>query len=409
MAVNNQRVTFLNRAGLELAAVVSLPTNIPRAFVLFAHCFTCGKDIAAASRISRSLSAQGFGVMRFDFTGLGRSEGEFGEAGFSANVTDLIDAAAFLRTEYAAPALLIGHSLGGTAVLAAADQIAECKALVTIGSPATPLHVIERLDLDAAVQAGDGQAVAIGDKSFHISQQFIDDFKSVDVVKVIGHLKRALLVFHAPLDDVVSVDEAGKIFAAARHPKSFVSLDNADHLLSNLKDAQYVAQTITAWAERYLPDENAPETVTVAQGEVHVGEGNTRFLRQVHSDDHSWVADEPKRVGGDNLGPDPYEHLLAALGTCTSMTIRMYANRKGIPLEDVDVVLHHRRDHVQDCEDCEAGTDQSGARIEILNRTIHLQGDISDAQRQRLLQIADRCPVHRTLEGNLRIETVLDE
>ena len=366
MAVNNLRTTFTNNAGLELAAVMSLPATTPRAFALFAHCFTCGKDIAAASRISRSLTAAGFGVMRFDFTGLGRSEGEFGNAGFSSNVDDLVAAATFLREEYAAPALLVGHSLGGTAVLAAAEHIAECKAVVTIGAPSTPTHVVERLGLEDAVSSGDGSPIAIGEKSFTLSQVFIDEFKSINVAERISRLKRPLLVFHAPLDNVVPVAEAAKIFTAAYHPKSFVSLDNADHLLSNLADAQYVAQTISAWADRYLPKQETAEKISVAQGELHVGEGNKRFLRQVNSDDHNWVADEPKRVGGDNLGPDPYEHLLAALGTCTSMTIRMYANRKGLPLDDVDVVLHHRRDHVKDCEDCE----EENGRIEVLSRAI---------------------------------------
>lgn len=398
-----QRISFANASGEQLAAALELPDAPPRAFALFAHCFTCGKDIATATRITRTLAANGFAVLRFDFTGLGGSDGDFANTNFSSNVADLLAAAQYLRTEHAAPQLLIGHSLGGTAMLAAAAEISESKAVVTIGAPATPDHVVKQFADDLPQIEAEGDAVvSIAGREFRIQQQFVDDVRTQPLVDRIGALKKALLVFHAPFDATVSVDQATQIFAAAKHPKSFVSLDGADHLVSKLEDAQYVADTIATWVKRYLPDPPPVQSSDVPGGEVLVDEGNRRFLREVSSDDHTWLADEPKHVGGDNLGPDPYEHLLAALGTCTSMTIRMYANRKGWPLEDVRVQLEHSREHARDCADC----DEKPAQLDVLSRAIRLDGALDETQRARLMEIADRCPVHRTLEGDLRIDTV---
>ncbi len=398
-----QRITFPNQAGQALAATLELPERAPRAYALFAHCFTCGKDIAAASRIARTLTSHQIGVLRFDFTGLGGSEGDFGNDGLAADVGDLLAAAAYLRAHHGAPSLLIGHSLGGTAALAAAAEIPECTAVATIGSPASPAHVLKQFeDALERIESEGSATVELAGRAFTISRQFVDAMRAEDITQRITTLGRALLVFHAPLDATVSIQEASAIFEAARHPKSFVSLDDADHLVTRLADAQYVADTIASWAARYLPETPAEVPPTVAGGEVLVGEANHRFLRDVASDHHAWLADEPKGVGGDNLGPDPYEHLLAALGTCTSMTIRMYANRKKWPLEDVTVQLEHSREHMKDCVDCETAP----ARIDVLTRAVRLKGDLTDAQRQRLLEIADRCPVHRTLEGELRIDTV---
>lgn len=398
---SRERTTFTNREGHELATAVELPDGEPRGFVLFAHCFSCGKDISAATRIARALTALGFGVMRFDFTGLGKSEGDFGNAGFSSNVHDLIDAADWLRDQHSAPAVLMGHSLGGTAVLAAADSVAECRAVVTIGSPSAPSHVIKQFaDKRAEIEASGKAEVDLAGRPFTISSGFIEDLERQELAPRIGKLRRALLVFHAPLDPVVSVDEASKIFAAAKHPKSYISLDGADHLLTNTADAQYVAATTAAWLERYLPDEEQTRP-SVEKGQVVVTEQNQKFLRGMFSDDHSWVADEPKAMGGDNLGPDPYEHLLAALGACTSMTIRMYANHKKLALDDLTVTLRHFREHAEDCEGCEDKAHQ----IDVIEREIELVGDLSDSEHARLMQIADRCPVHRTLEGDLAIRT----
>jgi putative redox protein len=400
--MNREKVQFKNSNGDQLAALLELPDKPPRTYALFAHCFTCGKDIAAAARISRGLTAEGIAVLRFDFTGLGGSEGEFANSNFSSNVSDLVFASDFLRETLQAPSLLIGHSLGGTAVLFAAGQIPEVKAVVTIGAPATPAHVVKqfRVSLDEIETKGEAE-VQLAGRSFRIQKQFLDDLAERSLEEVVGRWKRALLVMHAPFDEVVSIDEASEIFLAARHPKSFVSLDGADHLLSDIRRAQYAATTIAAWVTGYLPDPGPPETQDVAGGEVWIAESNRKFLRDIHSDDHQWLADEPKRVGGDNLGPDPYEHLLAALGACTSMTIRMYANRKSWPLEVISVRLSHSREHIKDCEECEG----KGAQIDVLHREISFEGPLDNAQRARLMEIADRCPVHRTLEGNLRIET----
>lgn len=398
-----RRIEFPNANGDLLAGSLTMPDLPPRAFVLFAHCFTCGKDSAAASRIARTLAGHRLAVLRFDFTGLGGSAGDFANTDFSSNIDDLVAAADYLDSTHAAPALLIGHSLGGTAALAAAGRMPGCRAVATIGAPATPDHIerqfgASRDEIDATGEA----TVTLGVRAFRIRRDFIDDLHRHDLAERVGALRRALLILHAPLDDVVSIDEAGRIFQAARHPKSFVSLDGADHLLSNADDAQYAADTIAAWSRRYLPDDQ-PQRPAVEGGELWVGELDARFLRQVASDDHAWLTDEPRSMGGSNLGPDPYEHLLAALGTCTSMTVRLYANRKQWPLEDIDVRLRHRRDHGADCEGCDDG----GGTIEVLSREITLAGDLSDQQRQRLLEIADRCPVHRTLTGRIRIDTVL--
>jgi len=397
-----QRINFPNLRGEALAAALERPDTPVKAYVLFAHCFTCGKDNAAASRISRTLTEDGFAVLRFDFTGLGGSEGDFGNTNFSSNVEDLVAAADYLRDEFQAPQLLVGHSLGGTAVMIAAARIPESRAVVSVGAPASPAHVVRQFsDRVEEIQSQGSAVVALGEKEFQVSRQFLDDVRDNSLKQTLPGLKKSLLILHAPFDAVVPIDEATQIFAMAKHPKSFVSLDGADHLLSNIEDARYVARTVSAWASRYIHDMGVEDRVELGSGEVLVAEANQRFLRDVLSDDHRWLADEPKRAGGDNLGPDPYEHLLAALGTCTSMTIRMYASRKNLALDNVTVELSHRREHAEDCMDC----DVKPAAIDVLHREVKLQGALDDAQRARLMQIADRCPVHRTLEGKIRIDT----
>jgi putative redox protein len=401
--MSRERIVFPNGRGQDLAAALEMPSIPVVAYALFAHCFTCGKDSAAAARISRGLAARGIAVLRFDFTGLGGSEGDFGNTGFATNVDDLVAAADYLRSRGAAPTLLVGHSLGGTAVLFAARRIPEVAAVVTIGAPASAEHVVRRLGVDlTALDENHAATATLAGRKFQIGMSFLDDLEAEDLSVVIGRWKRALLVMHAPFDEVVSIDEASKIFLAARHPKSYLSLDGADHLLTKLDRAQYVAATIAAWVEPYLPDSEAEDRVPVEAGSVWVEQGDGRFLCDLHSDDHHWLADEPKRLGGDNLGPDPYEHLLAALGACTSMTLRMYAERKRWPLESVSVQLTHAREYLDDCEGCESEDDR---RLEKLTRVVSLAGELTSEQRDRLLEIADRCPVHRTLTGRLRVET----
>jgi uncharacterized OsmC-like protein/fermentation-respiration switch protein FrsA (DUF1100 family) len=399
-----ENIEFPGRNG-ALAGTLELPATTPRGYALFAHCFSCGKNSLAASRISGELAGLGMAVLRFDFTGLGGSEGDFANSHFSSNIEDLVAAADYLREHYAAPILLIGHSLGGTAVLAAAEHIPESEAVVTIGAPASPEHVVTRFAPDVAALERDGVAdVTLGGRTFRIDRSFLDDLKSHSMRDRIHNLRKSLLIMHSPVDATVGIDEASRIFDAAMHPKSFISLDDADHLLRKTEDAAFVASTIAGWASRYFSADDAKATEEanepVTKGHVVVTEENRRFLRQVRTDDHDWLSDEPAGIG-DDLGPDPYEQLLAALGTCTSMTIRLYANRKKWPLDDVRVELSHERDHGPDCERCE----EPDQVIDVIKRIVEIDGDLDAAQRERLLEIADRCPVHKTLTGDLRIET----
>ena len=398
------RVNF-ESGGVTLAGALEAPESAVRCYALFAHCFTCGKDVAAASRISRALTASGIAVLRFDFTGLGNSDGDFANTNFSSNLQDLLSAVDFLRREYQAPKLLIGHSLGGAAVLAMAGQVPEATAVVSIAAPSRADHVVHNFaaSLDEIRERGEA-SVDLAGRAFTIRKQFLDDLETFDS-EGLGNLRKALLVMHSPLDTTVDIVEAERIYREAKHPKSFVSLDDADHLLSKRADSEYVAEAIVGWSSRYLPAvEDA--TAEVESGHVLVEEKNHRFTQHVYSDSHHWLADEPRSVGGNNSGPDPYEHLLAALGTCTSMTLRMYAGRKELPLEHVQVSLRHGREYHSDCEHCE---DDTPRKIEVIEREVELRGDLTEEQRQRLLEIADRCPVHRTLHSELHVNTRLKE
>jgi uncharacterized OsmC-like protein/esterase/lipase len=390
--------------GQTLAGLLETPDQAVRAYVLFAHCFTCGKDIAAASRISRFLVQHGFAVFRFDFTGLGNSDGDFANTNFSSNTEDLISAAHFLQQNYQAPELLIGHSLGGAAVLAMAAQLPEVKAVVTIAAPFEASHVLHNFNAHLETIETDGQAkVSLGPREFTVKKQFLDDLRS-QTTDHIKHLNKALLVLHSPLDLTVDITDAEKVYKAAKHPKSFVSLDTADHLLSKTIDSEYVAQTISGWASRYipLPKKSNP---TLESGHVLVAELDHKFQQEIFTDNHNWFADEPTKLGGQNTGPDPYEHLLAALGACTAMTIRMYADLKKLPLEQVEVSLSHERNYLDDAGKAE---DQN-SKIEALIRKVQLIGPLSDAEKARLLEIADRCPVHKTLHNNPHVVTTLIE
>jgi uncharacterized OsmC-like protein/fermentation-respiration switch protein FrsA (DUF1100 family) len=397
-----QKVEFQSD-GLTLSGALETPDGEIRCYALFAHCFTCGKDVAAASRIARALTAAGIAVLRFDFTGLGNSDGDFANTNFSSNLQDLLAAVEFLRSEYAAPELLIGHSLGGAAVLAMAAQVAEVKAVATIGAPHRADHVAHNFNasLDEITSKGAAK-VDLGGREFVIKKQFLDDLADYEAGEI-GRLRKALLIMHAPLDATVPLAEAEKIYRDARHPKSFISLDGADHLLSNKQDSEYAAAAIAAWSSRYLTPSKLVTETAPAAGRIRVQEKDHKFAQHVSSDSHRWLADEPVAVGGRNSGPDPYEHLLAALGACTAMTLRMYANHKQLPLSHVRVELSHGRDYAKDCEDC----DENPRQIEVIERQILLDGDLDQAQRERLLEIADRCPVHRTLHSELQVTTQL--
>ncbi len=394
------KIEFPGHDQTALAGLLEVPDSVPVATALIAHCFTCGKDSVAASRIARSLVRQGFAVLRFDFTGLGNSDGDFANTNFSSNVQDLVAAAGYLRAQNLAPTLLIGHSLGGTAVLNAANHIPESRGVVTIGSPADAQHVANQFkcDIDAIEKQGEAE-VSLAGRPFVIKKQFLEDISGTSS-EAIGKLKKAVLVLHSPVDEVVPVREAERIYKAAHHPKSFVSLDNANHLLTRPQDAEYVAGLIASWSARFLDIEKTVKPA-VAKGEVNVTERDHKFLLDVASDSHFWQADEPATVGGSDAGPDPYEHLLAALGTCSAMTVRMYATRKKWPLDDVKITLRHSREYHKDCEDC----DDKPVQLDVLDRDVVLEGDLSEDQRARLLEIADKCPVHKTLTGQLSIRT----
>jgi putative redox protein len=403
MAPSSRPVSFPGAFGTTLAARLDAPAGPPLATALFAHCFTCSKESKAAATISQALAERGIAVLRFDFTGLGGSEGDFANTNFSSNVDDLVAAADFLRREHQAPKLLVGHSLGGTAVLAAAPRIAEALAVATLGSPFEPEHILALIGDSVGTIESEGEArVDLAGRSFRIKKQFVDDIRARKIGGAVAQLGKALMVMHSPRDTIVDIDNASKIFLAARHPKSFVSLDPADHLLLRREDAVYAAQLLAAWALRYLPSAEAP--LSAEPGKVLVRETREgKFTNDIFVGQHMLRADEPVAVGGMDTGPGPYDLLAAALGACTSMTLRAYADLKGIPLERVSVELKHDKIHAADCAECET----KEGRIDRIDRSITLEGKLDAQQRARLLEIADKCPVHRTLHSEVLIKTAL--
>ena len=401
--MRTERFEFPNTKGDKLAALLDWPIGKPTAFALIAHCFTCGKDNLAAKRISERLAMIGVASLRFDFTGLGGSEGDFAGTHFSSNVDDLVAAADHLRRAHRAPAILIGHSLGGAAVLAAAHRIAESRCVVTIAAPSDPAHVAGLFKEQIGTIRDKGEAeVTLAGRPFTVRREFLDDIAEQMLLDRVAHLHKALLVFHSPTDELVGIDNATRIFVTAKHPKSFVSLSGADHLVSKRSDAVYVANVIASWAERYFD-----QPATMGEEEIEVGTvlvretGEGKFQQEVLSGPHRFLADEPVKVGGLDSGPGPYDLLLAGLGACTSMTLRLYAEQKKLALKRVSVRLAHNKIHAQDCEHCETAE----GLIDHIDRAITLEGDLDAAQRKRLLEIADKCPVHRTLESEIDIRT----
>ncbi len=400
-----ERFQFTGEGGHQLAAALDLPEREPVAYALFAHCFTCGKDVLAAKRIAVALAAKGIAVLRFDFTGLGSSEGDFANSTFSSNVADLVRAANHLRDTKKAPAILIGHSLGGAAILAAAGQIPDARAVVTIAAPSDPAHVTGLFkDRIEDIRKHGNVEVSLAGRPFHITTKFLDDIAEHGLMAHVANLHKALLVMHSPTDDTVGIDNATRIFVAARHPKSFVSLAGANHLLDERRDAAYVADVIAAWVTRYLDPVaaeqmpvtgEAPHTVVVRETR------NSKFQQSISIGPHHMLADEPAAAGGEDSGPGPYDFLLAGLGACTSMTLRLYADRKSLPLQRTTVTLKHSKIHAEDCAECET----RDGMLDQIDLVIAMEGDLDAEQRQRLLEIADKCPVHRTLTSEVHIVT----
>jgi putative redox protein len=403
--MQNIQVQFDNDEGRRLFGTLDLPKTPVTDYALFAHCFTCTHNLKSATNISRALTEAGIAVLRFDFTGLGSSEGEFADTNFSSNVADLLAAVRFLEAEYAAPTILLGHSLGGTAVLQAAASVPSAAAVATIGSPADPAHVAHlfgdaRDELESAGQAD----VDIGGRPFTVKKQFLDDLEQHDLYAAVGKLRKALLIMHAPLDEIVDIENAATLYEAAKHPKSFASLDKADHLLSNNADSLYAGRLLAAWASRYLPERDIrDDSLSAEHGSVVARTWSDGFYTEVAAGDHALVADEPASVGGSNRGPSPYELLSAALATCTTMTLKMYAGFKEIPLDSVTVKVIHKKMHAEVCADCET----EDGKIDEFRRVLTIEGNLDDAQRQRMLEIADRCPVHQTLHGEVKVRTTL--
>ena len=401
-----KNLEFKNKDGQTLSARLDFPVDgKPVAYALFAHCFTCSKNIKAIAHISRALTREGLAVLRFDFTGLGESEGDFADTNFSSNVDDLILAADFMKSNYQAPQILIGHSFGGAAVLQAASRIPSSTAVVTIAAPSDPQHVTRALGSATASIQNRGQAdVTLAGRTFTLKKQFLDDLNFVNMADTLKNLDRALLILHSPIDETVGIENAAQIFQAARHPKSFISLDTADHLLTESADSLYAGSVIAAWARKYVGAslEEEPKTDN-EKNQVITRIGRSGYVTDIMAAGHGLVADEPVSMGGTDKGPAPFDLLMAGLGTCKAMTLRMYSDRKRWPLEAVTVKLNHKKIDAADCETCQTKEGQ----LDQFDCEIDLNGELDDQQKQRLLQIADRCPVHRTLHSEIVVKSKL--
>ncbi len=401
-----QRVDFDGSHGSKLSARLDIPAGAIKAYAIFAHCFTCSKDLHATKRISAELARQGIAVLRFDFTGLGNSKGDFASTNFSSNREDLIVAANYLRENFEAPSLLIGHSLGGAAVLSIASEIPEVKAIATVGAPSEAKHVVHNfgVKIDEIQNAGEA-TVSLGGRDFSIRKQFLDDLEANDVLEKVAKLKKPLLVLHSPVDQTVGVEIATQIFVAANHPKSFVSLDNADHLVTNNQDADFVASIISAWAIRYISNNSQSDEADTSNDVIISETGLGKFQNKITAGKHQMLGDEPASVGGLDSGPSPYDYRAAALGTCTSMTIRMYADFKKYDVGKISVAVSHKKIHAADCLECTDDERTGGGKIDVFERKIEVERLENEELAEKLLTIADKCPVHKTLEKGAKVET----
>lgn len=405
LIMRSEKVTFKNAEGEELVAWIELPGDQrPHNFALFAHCFTCSKSLQAMRNISRALTLQGIAVMRFDFTGLGESEGEFADSNFSGNVQDVICAGEYLRDHYQAPGILVGHSLGGAAVILAAHALDSVKAVVTIGAPSHPNHVTRLLEdsLSEIREKGVGR-VNIGGRPFTIKKQFLDDLEATQFDQKVRSLKKAMLIMHAPFDKIVGIENAAHLYELSMHPKSFISLDDADHLLTAAEHSLYAGDVMAVWAKRYL--DMPQEEPLRSDKNIVCRLGPEGYTTEVKAGNHGFLADEPVSLGGDDLGPSPYDLLASGLGACTAITLRMYAKRKGWEVTNIKVHLQHEKIHAEDCLQCES----TSGKIDKIERVIELEGDLTQEQRDRMLQIANKCPVHRTLHNEVVVDSKLME
>lgn len=403
--MRSSKIYFKNTKGEQLSGRLDLPADQdPHNFAIFAHCFTCTKDFSAVRNVSRALASEGYGVLRFDFTGLGDSDGDFSNTNFSSNVQDLVSAATYLEQTYKAPTLLVGHSLGGAATIFAGKEIPSIKAIATIGAPSNPVHVQKQLGSKLDTIKTDGEAqVTLAGRDFTFKKQFIEDLERSSCVQAASHLDKALLILHSPQDATVSIKNAEEIYHAAHHPKSFVTLDGSEHLLINKESAAYVGKIVAGWAGRYIPTPPQDQIKSTHQVVASLDEEDG-FSTQLKLGNHYLKADEPVRVGGNDYGPTPYELLASSLAACTAMTIQMYARRKGWEIQNVEVHTSYSKTYAQDCEDCEDGT---GAKLDTFEREIKITSNLDDKQLKRLLQIADKCPVHKTLCTDTQVLTKL--
>ncbi|MBP1839249.1 bifunctional alpha/beta hydrolase/OsmC family protein [Formosa algae] len=405
--MKSQKLVIENEKGEKLQAYLELPANQnPNYFAVFAHCFTCTSTLSAVKNISRSLTNHDFGVLRFDFTGLGRSEGEFSDSHFSSNVSDLLAVSAYLETHYKAPALMVGHSLGGAAVIVTSSKLESVKAVATIGAPATVDHVTHLFShgFDDIEDKGDVE-VNIGGRPFNINKEFVDDFSKTDLIAITENLRKPLLIMHAPFDAIVPIDNAERLYKTAHHPKSFVSLDQADHLLTNSRDSVYAGNVIGAWVQRYFDAKDSD--ILDTQGEqlvAHLNLKEDHFTTNIQTKKHTLVADEPESVGGDDFGPSPYDYLSASLAACTAMTLKLYAERKKWDLQEVYVYITYSKKHSQDLK----LDGKPAGKIDYLKKTLKFIGDLDDKQKERLKEIASKCPVHKTLQSDTEIETSIE-
>lgn len=404
--MKSTKLNITNSKGQKLNAFLELPANQkPNYYAIFAHCFTCSSSLSAVKNISRTLTNYGFGVVRFDFTGLGRSEGEFAESHFSGNVDDLIAVSNFMSSQYESPSLLVGHSLGGAAVITAASQLNSVKAVATIGAPGTVSHVKHLFSHSVEEIKDKGEIdINIGGRPFKVNSDFIENFDKTDLPSVVKRLRKPLLILHSPIDTIVGIENAEQLYHNAHHPKSFVTLDNADHLLSNPKDSIYTGNVIGAWVERYFePRENQ---MLETNGEQIVGHLNLiedNFTTSIQSKKHSMIADEPISFGGDDFGPSPYEYLNAGLAACTVMTLKLYAERKKWDLKEVFVYISHSRKHSDDL-----GIEKDRPTyLDHITKKLKFVGNLDEKQKQRLKEIASKCPVHKTIASEVVFDTTV--